>query len=202
AVGADAGIAVGAPGAAERLLRFQRHERRSRALRGEVIGGSDAGDAGAGNQHVEMLGGAGRRLVDLRLNVHLPCLFDCRVLKAKRQNSRFWRRMSLENYTSRRLRKASRSNRCTSCSFLSSAPCSGGISLRGSRSLSISGVMSSLSSSLSQSSSSEVEGFFFRPGTSRTSKKMRSASSTRRFLMPAKCTSTILPMVSASGNLM
>ena len=50
-------------------------------------------------------------------------------------------------YTSRRLKNASRSNRCTSCSFLSSAPCSGGISLRGSRSLSISGVMSSLSSS-------------------------------------------------------
>ena len=33
--------------------------------------------------------------------------------------------------------------------------------------------MSSLSSSFSQSSSSDVEGFFFRPGTSRTSKKIR-----------------------------
>ncbi|HSS97254.1 MAG TPA: TonB-dependent receptor, partial [Terriglobales bacterium] len=47
-----------------------------------------------------------------------------------------------ESYTSLRLKNASRSNRCTSCSFLSSAPCSGGISLRGSRSRNISGVMS------------------------------------------------------------
>ena len=38
-------------------------------------------------------------------------------------------------YTSLRLRNASRSNKCTSCSFFRSAPCSGGISLRGSRSL-------------------------------------------------------------------
>src|SRR5580693_7928360 len=37
-------------------------------------------------------------------------------------------------------------------------------------------VMSSLSSSFSESNSSDVEGFFFRPGTSRTSKKIRSAS--------------------------
>ncbi len=59
-----------------------------------------------------------------------------------------------------------------SCSFLSSAPCSGGMQLAGSRSRSVSGPISSDSSSLSQSSSSEVEGFFFRPGTSRTSKKM------------------------------
>jgi len=65
--------------------------------------------------------------------------------------------------------KASFSNSDTSCSFFSSAPCSGGISLRGSRSRSISGVISSATSSFSQSSSSEVEGFFFRPGTSRTS---------------------------------
>ena len=35
--------------------------------------------------------------------------------------------------------KARRSNRCTSCSFLSSAPCRGGISLRGSLSRSVSG---------------------------------------------------------------
>ena len=60
----------------------------------------------------------------------------------------------------------------TSCSFFSSAPCSGGMSLRGSRSRSVSGLMSSFSSSFSQSSSSDVEGFFFRPGTSRSSKKI------------------------------
>jgi gamma-glutamylputrescine oxidase len=68
-----------------------------------------------------------------------------------------------------RAMNASRSNRCTSCSFLSSAPCSGGISFLGSRSRSVSGPMSSTISSLSQSSSSEVDGFFFMPGTSRTS---------------------------------
>ena len=65
---------------------------------------------------------------------------------------------------SRRVRKASRSNMWTSCSFFSSAPCSGGISLDVSLSRNCSGVMSSLSSSFSQSSSSEVDGFFFRPG--------------------------------------
>jgi predicted SAM-dependent methyltransferase len=64
---------------------------------------------------------------------------------------------------------ASRSNRCTSCSFLISAPCSGGISFFGSRSRSVSGPMSSTIKSLSQSSSSEVEGFFLMPGTSRIS---------------------------------
>src|SRR5262249_10832334 len=70
---------------------------------------------------------------------------------------------------SRRAMKARRSNRCTSCSFLSSAPCSGGISFLGSRSRRISGPMSSTISNLSQSSSSEVDGFFFNPGTSRIS---------------------------------
>ena len=55
AVGADAGIAVGGPGAAKRLLRLQRDEARSRALRGEVIGGANARNAGAGDQDVEML---------------------------------------------------------------------------------------------------------------------------------------------------
>ena len=73
---------------------------------------------------------------------------------------------------SRLAMKASFSNRLTSCSFFKSAPCSGGMSLRVSRSRSFSGPISSDSRSLSQSSSSEVEGFFFRPGTSRTSKKI------------------------------
>ena len=65
AVGADAGIAVGAPGAAEGLLGFERDEARARALRGEVIGRADAGDAGAGDQDVEMLGGTDGEVVSI-----------------------------------------------------------------------------------------------------------------------------------------
>ena len=78
---------------------------------------------------------------------------------------------------SRRCKNASRSNMCTSCSFLSSAPCSGGISFDLSDSRNCSGEISSHSSSFSQSSSSDVDGFFFRPGTSRIWKNSRSASS-------------------------
>jgi len=59
AVGANAGIAVGGPGATKRLLGFQCDEARARALRGEVIGGAHAGDAGAGDQDAEMLCRAG-----------------------------------------------------------------------------------------------------------------------------------------------
>jgi hypothetical protein len=89
AVGADAGIAVGGPGAAKGLLGFQRDEARARALRGEMVGGANARNAGAGNQDVKMLRGAGRRLVDLGLNVHLPCsFFVCCSEKRKRQNLR------------------------------------------------------------------------------------------------------------------
>ena len=79
AVGSDSGIAMRAPGAAEGLLGFQRDEARSRALLGEMIGRTDAGDAGPRDQDVEMLGGAGQGFVDLGLNVHLPCSFVCRV---------------------------------------------------------------------------------------------------------------------------
>ena len=57
AVGADAGIAMGQPGAAETLLRLEDHKTRARKLRGQVIGTADAGDAGADDQHVEMFGG-------------------------------------------------------------------------------------------------------------------------------------------------
>ena len=64
---------------------------------------------------------------------------------------------------------ASRSNSITSCSFFSSAPWSGGMALVGSRFCSTSSGMSSFSSSLSQSINSLVDGFFFYPGTSRTS---------------------------------
>ncbi len=69
-----------------------------------------------------------------------------------------------------------RSNRWTSCSFLSSAPCSGGMNAFLSGLRSASGEMSSASRILSQSSSSDVDGFFLRPGTSRRLKKTSSAS--------------------------
>jgi Ca2+-binding RTX toxin-like protein len=59
--------------------------------------------------------------------------------------------------------KARRSNSMISCSFLSKAPCSGGIALVGSRFCSTSSGISSWSSSFSQSSNSLVDGFFFRP---------------------------------------
>ena len=57
-------------------------------------------------------------------------------------------------------------------------------------------------SSFSQSSSSEVDGFFFSPGTSRISKKTSSASRSSDFFRLGKCTSTMRCMVSLSGNLM
>src|SRR3546814_7366380 len=65
----------------------------------------------------------------------------------------------------RRVRNASRSNIITSCSFLRSAPCNGGIAFLGSRDCRTSNGMSSASSSFSQSSSSLVDGFFLMPGT-------------------------------------
>ena len=57
AVGADAGVAVRDPGAAEGVLRLEHQEARARRLRGEVPGGADAGDAGADDDDVEDLGG-------------------------------------------------------------------------------------------------------------------------------------------------
>ena len=69
----------------------------------------------------------------------------------------------------RRDMKAMRSNRCKSCSFFNSAPASGGINLRLSVSRRVSGETSSFNNSLIQSSSSEVDGFFLTPGTSRIS---------------------------------
>ena len=57
-------------------------------------------------------------------------------------------------------------------------------------------------SSFSQSSSSDVEGFFFRPGTSRISKNTSSASRSSAFFRSGKCTSTMRCIVSLSGNLM
>ena len=56
AVGADARIAVGEPRAAEVFQRFENDEARAGALLGEVIGAAHAGDAGADDQNVEVLG--------------------------------------------------------------------------------------------------------------------------------------------------
>jgi hypothetical protein len=60
AVGADAGILVGQPGAAETLLRFQDDEAAIGHLVGQVIGAANSGNAGADDQHIEMLGPGGR----------------------------------------------------------------------------------------------------------------------------------------------
>src|SRR5205085_626596 len=74
AVGPDAGETVAEPRAAERFQRLERHEGRAWILRLQVIGGRDARDAGADDEHVEMFGraasGLGQRGV-LRHQVHL-----------------------------------------------------------------------------------------------------------------------------------
>jgi hypothetical protein len=59
AVGADAGIAVGQPGAAKALLGFEHDEAGAGKLHRQVIGAADAGDAGADDQDIEMLGRLG-----------------------------------------------------------------------------------------------------------------------------------------------
>src|SRR6185437_4940933 len=84
-----------------------------------------------------------------------------------------------EHQAPRRARKARRSNGCTSCSFFKSAPCRGGMTRCFSLVRNASGGMSSTISSFSQSSSSEVAGFFFKPGTSRIWKNTFSASRAR-----------------------
>ena len=65
----------------------------------------------------------------------------------------------------RRAMKTSRSNRCMSCSFFSSAPASGGTASFSSFERSASGGICSATSSFSQSSNSDVDGFFFSPGS-------------------------------------
>ena len=45
---------MGPPGAAEALLRLQHDEARARALRAQVVGAADPGDAGADDEHVEI----------------------------------------------------------------------------------------------------------------------------------------------------
>ena len=54
-VRADARIAVHVPGAAKALIGLEHHEFLLRRLRLEVIGRADAGNARAGDQHIEML---------------------------------------------------------------------------------------------------------------------------------------------------
>ena len=56
AVRTDARIFVRPPGAAEVFLSLQHDETRARPLLGQVIGAAHAGDAGADDQDVEMLG--------------------------------------------------------------------------------------------------------------------------------------------------
>src|SRR6266576_353686 len=90
------------------------------------------------------------------------------------------------DYLPLRARKATLSNKCTSCSFLSSAPWSGGMITFLSVLRSASGGMSSASNSFNQSRSSDVDGFFFNPGTSRNSKKTSSASLSKLFFKAGK----------------
>src|SRR5215212_1432521 len=61
AVGADAGITMGPPCPAERLLRFEHDKARPRALMRQVIGGADPGNPGPDDQYVEMLASPGLR---------------------------------------------------------------------------------------------------------------------------------------------
>src|ERR1043165_15528 len=70
AVGPDAGIFVGQPGAAKAFLRLQHDEARARNLGGEMIRRAYAGDAGAGDDDVEVLRPDRLRTVDLALDVH------------------------------------------------------------------------------------------------------------------------------------
>ena len=55
AVGPDARIAVGEPGAAEAFLRFEDDEARPGTLLGEVIGTADPGDSRPDDHDVEVL---------------------------------------------------------------------------------------------------------------------------------------------------
>ncbi len=56
AVGADAGITMHPPGAAEALQPLEHDKAPVGALLFQMIGGADAGNPGADDQHVEMFG--------------------------------------------------------------------------------------------------------------------------------------------------
>ena len=88
AVGADAGIAVGQPGAAKAFLGFEHDKTCTGQLRGQVIGAADAGDAGADDQDIEMLGrlGGGSRAGRCK-DVHEPgSFFDWQPVRFKGQS--------------------------------------------------------------------------------------------------------------------
>ncbi|MEY9105858.1 hypothetical protein ABH999_002054 [Bradyrhizobium yuanmingense] len=73
AVGANTGIAMCAPGAAECFLRLQDDVARARQLLLDVIGATDAGYAGADDQHVEMFRSLFGRGVTANSDIH--CCF-------------------------------------------------------------------------------------------------------------------------------
>src|SRR5262249_53606663 len=73
AVGADAGERMGDPGAAEARLRLQHDEARPLVLMRQVPGRADAGNAGADDQHVEVLPFRGGRTGQGRGVVHGAC---------------------------------------------------------------------------------------------------------------------------------
>ena len=56
AVGADARIAMGEPGATKAFLRFEDDKAHARTLLGEVIGGANPRNPGPDDHNVEMLG--------------------------------------------------------------------------------------------------------------------------------------------------
>src|SRR5262249_26421881 len=75
AVGANAGIAMGPPRAAEAFLRVKRDETLVRALLFKVIGRTDAGDPGPDDEHIEMLGQRrGRRRLRATIGPHFTQL--------------------------------------------------------------------------------------------------------------------------------
>ena len=95
--------------------------------------------------------------------------------------------------------KANLSNKWISCSFLMRAPCNLGNKSFPSLFKSI-GLISSSNKSLIQSRASEVDGFFFNPGISLTSKNLFNAASSNVFFISGKWTWTIFFKVSISGN--
>ena len=72
AVGPDARIAVGQPGAAKTLLSLQDNKTCPRALLGQMVGRADPGNARAHDDNIEMPGAVSGGGSDLLLNVHLP----------------------------------------------------------------------------------------------------------------------------------
>src|SRR5450631_4831036 len=72
AVGPDPGIAVGSPGPAKALLGLENDKTRPQTLLGQMVGRTHPGNAGAGDDDIEMLGAVSGGRANLLLNVHLP----------------------------------------------------------------------------------------------------------------------------------